>query len=67
MPTTREAIRIVTADGWQPWNVRGSHRHFKHPVKPGKVTIPGKLGDELAPGTWKNILRQAGLAKGQSR
>ena len=61
MPKVREAIRIVTADGWHLKNTRGSHRHFVHPHKPGKVTIPGKLSGSVPPGTWKSILRQAGL------
>ena len=58
---------MVTADGWHLKNTRGSHRHYVHPYKPGKVTIPGKLGGEVGPGTWKNLVRQAGLAKGRSR
>jgi len=37
---TREAIKMVEADGWRMVNQNGSHRHFKHPTKPGKVTIP---------------------------
>ena len=39
----------------------GSHRIFLHPTKPGSVTIPGRLGKDLPIGTWKSILRQAGL------
>lgn len=27
------------------WN-QGSHRQFKHPVKPGRVTVPGRPVDE---------------------
>jgi len=42
---------------------RGSHRQFKHPGKPGLVTVPGNLGDELAPGTLNSILKQARLKK----
>jgi len=38
-----------------------SHRQFKHPTKPGRVTIAGKLSDDLAPGTFNSILKQAGL------
>ena len=60
-PTAREAIRIVERDGWYRVGTKGSHRHFLHPVKPGKVTIPGHLGDTLPRGTWSSILRQAGL------
>jgi predicted RNA binding protein YcfA (HicA-like mRNA interferase family) len=41
--------------------MRGSHRQFKHPHKRGLVTIAGKPGDDLAPGTKKSILKQSGL------
>jgi predicted RNA binding protein YcfA (HicA-like mRNA interferase family) len=42
---------------------RGSHRQYKHPTKAGLVTLPGKLGDDLAPGTLNSIFKQAGLKK----
>ena len=60
-PTAREAIRVVEDDGWYHVGTRGSHRQFRHPAKPGKVTIPGKLGDDLSKKTWQSILKQAGL------
>jgi predicted RNA binding protein YcfA (HicA-like mRNA interferase family) len=56
-----EAIRLVEQDGWQLVATRGSHRQFKHPRKPGRVTIAGKPSDDLAPGTLNSILKQAGL------
>lgn len=59
--TVREAIQMVQADGWYPIAAKGGHRQFKHPVKPGRVTIPGKPGKELTPGTLASIKRQAGL------
>jgi predicted RNA binding protein YcfA (HicA-like mRNA interferase family) len=34
---------------------------LKHPTKKGKVTVPGKLSDDLDPNTAKSILIQAGL------
>ena len=40
---------------------RGSHRQYKHDVKPGRVTIAGKPGDDMAPGTLASVLKQAGL------
>ena len=40
--------------------MKGSHRQFKHPKIAGVVTIPGKLGDNLAPGTLNSIYKQAG-------
>jgi predicted RNA binding protein YcfA (HicA-like mRNA interferase family) len=40
---------------------KGSHRQFKHPKKPGKVTVAGKPSADLPEGTYRSILRQAGL------
>lgn len=57
----RQVIRLIEADGWSLVATRGSHRQFKHPRKPGRVTIAGKPSDDLAPGTLNSILKQAGL------
>ena len=57
----REAIALIEADGWFQVATRGSHRQYKHPSKPGRVTIAGKPSDDLAPGTLNSILKQAGL------
>ncbi|MEM0899143.1 MAG: type II toxin-antitoxin system HicA family toxin [Pseudomonadota bacterium] len=57
----KEAIRPIEADGWYLVSTRGSHRQFKHPAKKGRVTIAGKPSDDLAPGTFNSILKQAGL------
>ena len=59
----REVIAILEADGWSLVATKGSHRQYKHPLKPGRVTIPGKLNDDLAFGTLKSILKQAGITK----
>jgi len=56
-----EAIRLVESDGWVPIRVRGSHRQYKHPQKPGKVTIAGQPSVDVPPGTLNSILKQAGL------
>lgn len=56
----REIERILLDDGWQFKNAKGSHNHYIHPTKPGKVTIPNHSGD-LDPRTVKSILKQAGL------
>lgn len=60
--TVRQAIRLLTDDGWYLARVRGSHRQYKHPRKGGLVTIAGHPRDELAPKTLKSILKQARLA-----
>ena len=61
MMKVQEAIRLIEQDGWYHVGTRGSHRQYKHPRKPGRVTIAGKLSDTLAPGTLNSILKQAGL------
>jgi predicted RNA binding protein YcfA (HicA-like mRNA interferase family) len=50
----------LKAEGWQLVATRGSHRQFKHPDKQGRVTVPGKPSDDLAPGTLNSIFKQAG-------
>ncbi len=57
----RDAIRLIEQDGWYLVATRGSHRQYKHPRKPGRVTVAGKPSDDLAPGTFNSILKQAGL------
>ena len=49
------------ADGWKHVRTSGSHRQYRHSAKPGLVTIPGQMNDDLAPGTLNSILKQAGL------
>ena len=63
MPKVREAVQLVERDGWRLVATRGSHRQYRHPTKPGKVTIAGKFSKDLAPPTWNSILKQAGLKK----
>jgi predicted RNA binding protein YcfA (HicA-like mRNA interferase family) len=58
-----EVLRMLNEDGWFAVATRGSHRQFKHVTKVGRVTVPGKPSDDLAPGTLNSILKQAGLKK----
>ena len=57
----REMISHIEQDGWFIVTQKGSHRQFKHPTKPGRVTVPGALGKDLPTGTAKSILKQAEL------
>lgn len=61
MPKVRDAIRLLGQHGWVLVRTRGSHRQYKHLDRAGLVTIAGKPNDDLAPGTWNSILKQAGL------
>lgn len=59
--TVRDMIKMVEADGWYVVGQTGSHRQFKHPTKPGRVTIAGKPSADVHPRTERSIIRQAGL------
>jgi predicted RNA binding protein YcfA (HicA-like mRNA interferase family) len=59
----RDVLRLIHEDGWFQAARRGSHRQFKHPVKPGRVTVAGRPSEEMDEGTRRNILKQAGLPK----
>jgi predicted RNA binding protein YcfA (HicA-like mRNA interferase family) len=57
----REVIRLLERDGWVLVATKGSHRQFKHPTKPGRVTVSGHLGDDMPKGTFASVKRQGGL------
>ena len=57
----RDVIKLIEADGWYLVTTKGSHRQYKHPDKPGRVTIAGHPRDELAQGTLNSVLKQAQL------
>lgn len=56
----KEMEKLILADGWRFKSQVGSHRHYIHPFKAGKVTIPFHIKD-LPKGTENSILKQAGL------
>lgn len=55
---SRYLISQIVADGWYLVRVRGSHHHFRHPSKPGLVTVPHPQKDLLRK-TAVSILKQA--------
>ena len=57
----RDILRKIREDGWYLVATRGSHQQYKHPEKPGRVTVAGHPNDDLAPGTLNSILKQAQL------
>ncbi|AMX83298.1 hypothetical protein GS3922_06160 [Geobacillus subterraneus] len=58
--SSKELIKIIQQDGWYIVRTSGSHHQFKHPSKPGLVTIPHPKKN-LPIKTVKSILKQAGL------
>lgn len=61
MPMTSQTIiKRLQAAGWYKVGQTGSHVHFKHSTRPGKVTVPHPRRD-FSIGTLKSIERQSGI------
>lgn len=64
----REVIKLIEKDGCTLVATKGSHHQYKHPHKPGRVTIAGHPAHDLAPGTLNSILKEAQLQRsGQAK
>lgn len=57
----KEMIDLIEGDGWYLVRQKGSHKHYRHHIKTGTVTIPYSGNDDIPPGTANSILKQAGL------
>ncbi len=64
--TYRKLVKVLEDDGWFLERVSGSHMQYRHPTKPGTVTVPagGKMAKEVPPGTLNSVLKQARLSRG---
>ncbi|WP_097013801.1 type II toxin-antitoxin system HicA family toxin [Pseudodesulfovibrio profundus] len=58
--SSRAIIKMIKADGWYLVRTVGDHHHFKHPTKPGLVTVPHPQKD-FPRGTLKSIEKQSGI------
>ena len=56
----REVIELLEKDGWFLVTIKGDHRQFKHPTKPGKVTLRGAMNEVLSQFLLNSIWKQAG-------
>jgi predicted RNA binding protein YcfA (HicA-like mRNA interferase family) len=56
----RDIVKLIESDGWYRVKAKSGHRQYKHPVKRGRVTVPGQMSADLDKKTEKSILRQAG-------
>ncbi|MCH9045967.1 MAG: type II toxin-antitoxin system HicA family toxin [SAR324 cluster bacterium] len=59
----REVLRLLEDDGWFQETMRSSHRQYRHPTKPGKVTVAGHGNKDIHPKTLGYILNQAQLER----
>jgi predicted RNA binding protein YcfA (HicA-like mRNA interferase family) len=57
---SREVISALKADVWIEVAQKSSHVQFKHPQKPGRVTVPHPRKD-FPVGTLTSIEKQSGL------
>lgn len=54
-------MKRLADDGWSVVRTKGDHRQYKHSDKPGRrVTFAGHSNDDIPPGTWSSIRKQAG-------
>jgi predicted RNA binding protein YcfA (HicA-like mRNA interferase family) len=58
--TSREVIRRLQLDGWFAVGQSGGHKQFKHPSKPGRVTVVSPRKD-VPEGSLRSIEKQSGL------
>jgi predicted RNA binding protein YcfA (HicA-like mRNA interferase family) len=58
--TSAELIKLIEAEGWYLARTKGSHHHFKHPERPGTITVPHPK-KALGIGLVREIKKQAGL------
>ena len=56
---SRKLIKMLENDGWRHVATKGDHFQFKHPNRPGRVTVPHPKKD-INKGTVMSIYRQAG-------
>ncbi|HEX7759074.1 MAG TPA: type II toxin-antitoxin system HicA family toxin [Caulobacteraceae bacterium] len=57
---SRDVISAIEADGWLEVNQVGSHKQFRHPTKPGRVTVVHPSRD-IPIGTLRSIEKQSGV------
>jgi predicted RNA binding protein YcfA (HicA-like mRNA interferase family) len=59
----RDVLRMLRDAGWVLDRTVGSHMQFRHPTRPGTVTVAagGKENKDVPPGTLNSILKQAGV------
>ncbi len=58
--SSREVLKVLKEDGWVEVNCVGDHHQFKHPTKPGRVTLTHPVKD-IPLRTLRSIERQAGI------
>ena len=58
--SSRDVLRMLLADGWFEVKCVGDHHQFKHPTKPGRVTVRHPVKD-MGVRDLKSIEKQSGI------
>jgi predicted RNA binding protein YcfA (HicA-like mRNA interferase family) len=61
---SRSVIKALKDAGWYKVGQSGDHLQFKHPIRPGRVTVPHPTKD-IPDGTLDSIRKQSGLPLGK--
>jgi predicted RNA binding protein YcfA (HicA-like mRNA interferase family) len=51
----RDLLAFLADGGWTYQNTEGDHHRYVHPAKPGKLTLVGDRGDDIAAGPLNSI------------
>jgi predicted RNA binding protein YcfA (HicA-like mRNA interferase family) len=57
----RDIIKAIKADGWFEARATDGHQHFRHPTKPGLVTVPMHRSADVKLPVLKSIEKQSGV------
>lgn len=57
----RQVIDLLERNGWKYIGTRGDHHKYYKEGAMRPIIVPGNKNDDLAEGTFRSILRAAGL------
>ena len=57
----KDIIKVLSKIGFEHVRTKGSHAILNKQTEKGKITVPVPLHPELAKGTLKSIIKEAGL------
>ncbi|MCQ2180127.1 MAG: type II toxin-antitoxin system HicA family toxin [Bacteroidales bacterium] len=59
----RDVLNLLELNGWRQVRIRGDHRIYYKEGARRPIVVPGNMNDDLAFGTLKSILKEAGIQK----
>ena len=57
----KEVSDLLEENGWKLVRIKGDHRIYCKDGAKRPIVVPGNMNDDLAIGTLKSILKEAGL------